>query len=66
MRFITRSRSDCDRSDDSGSASMPCFCRKRATVPVSSRVLQKMIALSGCSWTSTFKRSRARAMPLTM
>ena len=49
MRPITRSRSLCDRSLDSGSASRPCFCRNFATIVVSSRMLQKMIALSGSS-----------------
>ena len=66
IRFITRSRSFCARSLDSGSASRPCFCRNRATIVVSSRVLQKMIALSGFSAKMILSRSRLRAMPLTM
>ena len=66
IRPMTRSRSLCDRSLDSGSASSPCLVRNRATIVVSSRVLQKMMALSGSSANRILSRSRLRAMPLTM
>ena len=49
MRPSTRSRSLCDRSDEIASASCPCWRRNSATRPVSSRVLQKMMADFGSS-----------------
>ena len=49
MRPSTRSRSLCDRSDEIASASWPCWRRNSATRPVSSRVLQKMMADFGSS-----------------
>ena len=66
MRAMTRSRSACERSEDSGSASRPCFCRNFATDVVSPRVLQKMIAADGFSAKMIFRRSRPRARPETM
>ena len=46
---ITASRSFCDRSAFSQSAWYPCACKPAATRLVSSRVFEKMIALSGFS-----------------
>jgi hypothetical protein len=66
VAVMTFSRSRCGRSPLSQSASKPAAVSAPATCSVSERRLQKMIALSGSSTSSTCTRSPARSLPLTM
>ena len=63
MRPSTRSRSVCVRSDEIASASWPLPRRNAATRPVSSRVLQKMMADFGSSKSRMRSSSFSRWMP---
>ncbi len=63
MRAMTRSRSLCDKSDEIASASCPLLRKNAAMRPVSSRVLQKMIADLGSSNVRMLSSSFSRLMP---